>query len=139
MPKSKKHVPFAQKMRQKRHQAGFATDAQVAANIWGELVYVFSCYSAYELECFEALSIIVTEKQDRLALSVTTISCGDDSEDMEEWEDIYMSSKKLYNIAQIMHIVMLIADREDVRNWTDVDNDGQRFWEFCIEFEVGEV
>ena len=135
MPKSEKYVPFAEKMRQNRHQAIDATTTQVAADIWGELVYIFSCYSAYELECFKAVTVTATKTYDRLILDVTTTSCKDDSEKTEEWEVIYMSAGKLNNLTQIMKATMQIAEREGVKTQSALNVFNQRLWRFSINFE----
>lgn len=134
MPKSK-HVTYAEKLIQKRLEAIEASDQYVAADIWGEVVYIFECYRSYELECLNSLAITVKEKVDRLELSVTPTFSEDNSEKTEVWENIFMSSEKLNRLSEIMRLAMQMAESQGLEVWTDTDDDNNQFWNFFIDFE----
>lgn len=134
MPKPVKQT-YAERLTQKRLDAINASKKEVAASIWGEIVYVFECYSPYELECFKDITVTVLEDVQSLIVSVTTTNLGDNSDKTEEFENIFMSDEKLNRIASIMRLVMQMAEHEGVYAWRDVDDDNNQFWGFCVEFD----
>ncbi len=134
MPESRR-TTFAKRLAKERQVASQTPNRAIAADIWTELKYIFESYSKYELECIDVLAITVTEKADRLELSVTTTDHRNHSDETEPWGNIFMSAEKLNRLHAIMKSTMRMAETEGVQTWTDVDDDNHRFWGFYIDFE----
>lgn len=133
MPKPVKQT-YAERLTQKRLEAINASNKQVGSSIWGEIMYVFECYSSYELECFKDITITVTADVHHLIIRVTTTRAGDNYQETEEFENIFLSDEKLNRIVTTMQYVMRLASAEGLFAWTDLDDANQLFWGFCIEF-----
>lgn len=119
-----------ERMNQKRSDAIKASNQQTAEYIWSLIEKIFDTYAGYQLECWDYISVTVTEKVDYLKLDVTIKECNVSYEDTTEYRHIALAYEKLEKISSIMLLVRKLAENEGVLVWNVLSDEFEDSWGF---------